>query len=46
LFGVKPVDVATFAVVAAGLVVIALLASWLPAQRAAAVDPLVAIRAE
>jgi predicted permease len=39
LFGVKPGDFATFAVVAAVLTVVALLASYVPARRAASIDP-------
>lgn len=39
LFGVKPVDAATFAAAAGVLVVAALAASYVPARRAAAVDP-------
>jgi ABC-type antimicrobial peptide transport system permease subunit len=39
LFGVTPVDAATFAAAASVLVAAALAASYLPARRAAAVDP-------
>jgi len=46
LFGVSPTDPATFAAVPALLAVIALFASWLPARRAASVQPLEAIRGE
>ena len=46
LFGVAPGDPAVLAVVAILLAAVALLASWIPARRAAAVDPLIAIRTE
>jgi ABC-type antimicrobial peptide transport system permease subunit len=39
LFGIEPHDPATFAAVAALLVALALTACWLPARRAARVDP-------
>jgi predicted permease len=44
LYGVEATDPLTFLAVALGLLGIAVLASWLPARRAASVDPAVAIR--
>jgi putative ABC transport system permease protein len=46
LFEVTATDPMTFSVVAAILVVVALLASYIPARRAATVDPMVALRWE
>ena len=46
LFEVKPLDPLTFGVVALGLIFAAALASYLPALRATAVDPLEALRAD
>ena len=46
LFGVSPTDPATYIGVAAIIVVVALIACLVPAQRAMRVDPLVAIRNE
>ena len=46
LFGVQPLDVPTIAASAALLVVVALAAAWVPARRAMAVEPMVALRRE
>lgn len=46
LFGTQPWDVSTLAAVAAVLSVAAMLASYLPARRAASIDPIEALRAE
>jgi putative ABC transport system permease protein len=46
LYRVEPYDPSTLAGVAAALMVVALTASYLPARRAASVDPVTALRAE
>jgi predicted permease len=44
LFGVSTRDPVTYGVVAVSVVAVACLASWLPARRAAGVDPAIALR--
>jgi ABC-type antimicrobial peptide transport system permease subunit len=46
LFGVTPLDLPTFTIVPALFAGVAIAASYLPARRAARVDPIVALRAE
>jgi predicted permease len=44
LFGVEPADSATIAVSAVLLIAVALVAAWVPARRATAVNPITALR--
>jgi ABC-type antimicrobial peptide transport system permease subunit len=46
LFGVEALDGATFAGVAGAMVVVGLLAAYLPARRASRVDPMESLRGE
>ena len=46
LFNVSSADPLTYLVVSVGLIVAAVVASYLPARRAAKVDPMVALRYE
>jgi ABC-type antimicrobial peptide transport system permease subunit len=46
LYGIAPHDAVTFTLVPIVLVVVALVAAWIPARRAACIDPIQALRSE
>ncbi len=46
LFGVSPLDVGVFALMAVAALAVAGFASWVPARRASRVDPMEALRHE
>jgi ABC-type antimicrobial peptide transport system permease subunit len=46
LYGVKPLDAASYLLAVVGVAVVALAASALPAGRAASIDPMKALRTE
>jgi len=46
LFGIEPADPPTIALSAVLLVGVALVAAWIPARRATAVDPITALRSD
>jgi ABC-type antimicrobial peptide transport system permease subunit len=46
LYGVTPTDPVTFATAVAGLFLVSLVAVWVPARRAVAIQPIEALRIE
>jgi ABC-type antimicrobial peptide transport system permease subunit len=46
LYGVPPTDVVAFSAAAVTLAAAALAASWIPARRAARIDPIIALRSD
>jgi ABC-type antimicrobial peptide transport system permease subunit len=46
LYGVRPTDPLTFAGSSTLVILVALAASWIPARRAASIDPMQSLRTE
>ena len=46
LYGMKPLDAVSYLLAVLGVAMVALVASAVPARRAASVDPMTALRAE
>ena len=46
LYGVAPIDPVTFAVASIAMLLVAMVAAWLPARRAARIDPIITLRAD
>ncbi|MGC2160849.1 MAG: ABC transporter permease [Silvibacterium sp.] len=46
LFGISPLDPVTFVSVPVFMLLVAVAAAWIPAQRAASIDPIIALRNE
>jgi ABC-type lipoprotein release transport system permease subunit len=46
LFEVNPLDPLTFCAVPFLMLLLAIVAAWIPARRAASIDPIVALRSE
>ena len=46
LYGVEAVDATTFVATAAAMILLGMLATWLPARRASAIDPIRSLRAD
>jgi putative ABC transport system permease protein len=46
LYGISPLDPVTFISVPALMMLLAVVAAWIPARRAASIDPMIALRAE
>jgi ABC-type lipoprotein release transport system permease subunit len=46
LYGVTPLDVRTYLIVASGFAAVGLFASYVPARRATEADPVAALRCE
>jgi len=46
LYGVAPLDPLTFGVASIGMLLVATVAAWLPARRAARIDPMITLRAD
>jgi ABC-type antimicrobial peptide transport system permease subunit len=46
LFGVRADDLLTFTAIGLGLAGVALVACWVPARRAARIDPMITLRSE